>query len=48
MNSYTATVKLSSGMQKVTIQADSAHKAKEMLERQYGSSTVPTLPMRVD
>ncbi|WP_168202866.1 MULTISPECIES: hypothetical protein [unclassified Tardiphaga] len=48
MNTYTATVKLNSGMQKVTIQADSAQKAKEMLERQYGSGTVPTLPMRVD
>jgi hypothetical protein len=41
MNTYQATIRLPSGsVQKVTIQADTSWKAKEMLELQYGKGSV--------
>lgn len=40
MNSYQATIKVGSGLTKVTVQADSLSHARVLLERQYGSSNV--------
>jgi hypothetical protein len=37
---YKAKIKLKSGIQEVTIQADSPFKAKEMLEAQYGKGSI--------
>lgn len=40
-NTYEATIKLgSSGLQKVTVQADNWHHAKLLLEAQYGKDNV--------
>jgi hypothetical protein len=41
MNTFEATIKLgSSGLQKVTVQADNWNHAKLLLERQYGRENV--------
>ena len=45
-STYTATIKLKSGTQKVTIQANDVFKAKEMLEAQYGKGCLFNGPTR--
>ena len=40
MNTYQATIKVGSGLTKVTVQADNLSHARVLLERQYGSSNV--------
>lgn len=37
---YSAKIRLKSGIQEVTVQADSYFKAKEMLEAQYGKGSI--------
>jgi len=37
---FKAKIKLKSGIQEVTVQADSYFKAKEMLEAQYGKGSI--------
>ena len=43
MNSYQATIKVGSGLTKVTVQADNLSHARVLLERQYGSGNVINL-----
>jgi hypothetical protein len=47
MNAYTAKVRLANGsLHDVTVQANSALKAYEMLEAQYGKGNVAVWPMQ--
>jgi hypothetical protein len=47
MNTYTAQVRLANGsLQEVTLQANSALKAHELLEAQYGKGNVAVWPMQ--
>lgn len=43
MNTYQATIKVGSGLQKVTVQASSLNHARQLLEMQYGRSNVMNL-----
>ena len=45
---FKAKVKLASGVQEVTVQADDFAKAKEMLEAQYGKGSVVSPPVQVN
>ena len=46
ISTYNATIKLKSGTQKVSVQADTVFKAKEMLEAQYGKGCLFNGPTR--
>ena len=42
-NTYSAQIKVGSGLVKVTVQSDNTYHARIMLERQYGSGSVINL-----
>jgi len=44
---FKARVKLGSGQQEVTVEADSPVKAREMLEAQYGKGSLTGTPVEV-
>ena len=44
---YKAKIRLKSGIQEVTVQADNYFKAKEMLEAQYGKRSIYSGPSEV-
>ncbi|WP_428489512.1 hypothetical protein [Rhodopila sp.] len=46
IHTFTAKIKLKSGVQEVTLQADNYFKAKEMLEAQYGKGTIFSGPVQ--
>lgn len=40
VKTYKAKIKLKSGLQEITVQADNIFKAKEMIEAQYGKGII--------